>query len=428
MKAEWYDSFLNLNYKVKKDDLICVYKFKPARGISAKEAAGAIAAESSTGTWTKLATMPQRRIANLGAKVIKIQKDYVTIAYPLDLFELGNMPEILSSIAGNVFGMKEIDSLRLEDIQWPDKMKKSFKGPKYGVQGVRKLLKVKDRPLVGTIVKPKLGLNEKEHAQVAYDAWYGGLDIVKDDENLTSQPFNNFKKRIKKTVKLKEKAEKETGERKIYMANITAETKEMIKRAKYLKDIGNEYAMVDVLTCGFSALQTIRNEMDDLKLVLHGHRAMHGALTRNKDHGISMTVLSEVCRLIGVDQLHIGTAVGKMEGSTKEILYIVEDIENKFIKKQGHMLAENWGNIKPMFAVCSGGLHPGLIPPLIKNFGKDIIIQAGGGVHGHPDGTVAGAKALRQAVDATLNKIDLAEYAKTHKELAGAINKWGYMK
>ena len=423
-----YLNYINLGYKPKNDELIAVYKFKPAKGVSRKEAAGAIAAESSTGTWTTLSTMTLKRMAKIGAKVYKLYGDYAEIAYHLDLFEMGNMPEILSSIAGNIFGMKEVDSIRLVDVKWPEKLKRSFKGPQFGVKGVRKLLKVKRRPLVGTIVKPKLGLTSKEHAKVAYESWVGGLDVVKDDENLTSQPFNKFKKRVIETLKLRDKAEKETGERKMYMANITAETKEMLKRAKFLKDMGNEYAMVDILTAGFAGLQTVRNEMDKLKLVIHGHRAMHAALTRNPNHGISMSVLAEIARLIGVDQLHIGTAVGKMEGKKKDILYIVDDIEGKFIRKSGHMLTENWGKIKTMFAVCSGGLHPGLVPPLIKMFGKDIIIQAGGGVHGHPEGTRSGAAAMRQAVDATLKGISLKKYAENHRELALAIKKWGVYK
>ena len=420
-----YLHYINTKYKPTANDLICVYKIKPGKGVTLKEAAGAVASESSTGTWTKLTTITEKRQLKIGAKVYKIKGDYIEIAYPSELFEKGNMPEILSSIAGNIFGMKEIETLRLVDVKWPAKMRDSFKGPQYGVPGVRKTLKIKKRPLVGTIVKPKLGLSEKEHAKVAYESWMGGLDVVKDDENLTSQPFNHFKKRVKETIKLKKKAEKETGEKKAYMANITAETNEMIKRAKYLKKLGNEYAMVDMLTAGFAALQTIRDEMDDLKLIIHGHRAMHAALTRNPNHGISMSVLAEVARLIGVDQLHIGTAVGKMEGKKQDVLYIVEDIENKFMRKEGHMLTEKWGKIKPMFAVCSGGLQPLHVPKLVKMFGNDIIIQAGGGVHGHPDGTRAGAAAMRQAVEATMKKIPLKTYAKNHYELQRAFEKWG---
>lgn len=416
---------MDLGYKPSKSDLICNFYFEPSNGVSRKEAAGAIASESSTGTWTKLTTISEKRQVKLGAKVFEINGNYVKIAYPVELFEPGNMPQIFSSIAGNIFGMKEVKNLRLLDIKWPPKIMNSFKGPKYGVPGVRKMVKVKKRPLCGTIIKPKLGLNEKEHAKVAYEAWVGGLDIVKDDENLSSQPFNKFYKRAVQTIKMKEKAEKETGEKKVYMCNVTAETNEMVKRAKFLKSQGNEYLMVDTLTVGWSGLQTLRNEMEKTKLVMHGHRAMHAALTRNKKHGISMLVLAEAARIIGVDQLHIGTGVGKMEGAADEVALIVEEIEKKIVEEKGERMSENWGKIKPMFAVCSGGLYPGTIPKLVKYYGNDIIIQAGGGVHGNPLGTRLGSKAMRQAIDAVMKGIPLKEYAKKRKELKAAIDKWG---
>ena len=406
-----YKEYIKIGYKPKRNDVVCEFYFEPSKGL--KKAAGAIAAESSTGTWTTLTTMQLKRMTALGAKVFELKKNKVKIAYPLDLFELGNMPQIYSSIAGNIFGMKEVKNLRLEDITFPKKLINSFKGPQFGLTGVRKILKVKKRPLLGTIVKPKLGLTSKEHARVAYEAWIGGLDIVKDDENLTSQPFNKFKERARETIKLKEKAERETGEKKIYMCNVTAETNEMLKRAKYLKDLGNEYAMVDILTVGWSGLQTLRNATDKLKLVLHGHRAMHAALTRNPRHGISMRVIAKTARIIGVDQLHIGTAVGKMSEGRQTVS---ENIQ---------ALKEPLGRLKQTFPVCSGGLQPTNVPELIKYFGYDIIIQAGGGVHGHPYGTRAGAVAMRQAVRAAMANISLSEYSKRHKELAAAIKKWG---
>ncbi|MBL7160110.1 MAG: type III ribulose-bisphosphate carboxylase [Candidatus Aenigmarchaeota archaeon] len=405
-----YQKYIDLGYKPSKDDLVCTFKIKPGKGVSRKSAIGAVAAESSTGTWTKLTTMDEGMMAKLGAKVFWINGKYAKIAYPCNLFEKGNMPQILSSIAGNIFNMKEVSELRLEDVRWPKKIMDSFKGPKFGVKGIRKLLKVKKRPLCGTIVKPKLGLNEKQHAKVAYESWKGGVDIVKDDENLTSQPFNKFNKRIVETLRLRDKVEKETGEKKIYMPNVTAETNEMIKRAEFVKRKGGEYIMVDILTVGWSALQTLRNK--NFGMVIHAHRAMHGALTRNKNHGISMMVLAEAARMIGVDQLHIGTAVGKMDETEREVI----DINKKI---NGSM-----GKLKPVFSVCSGGLHPGHVPKLVKMLGKDIICQFGGGVHGHPKGTEAGAKAVRQAIDATMKGISLKDYAKKYKELGAAIKKW----
>jgi len=413
--------YVDLKYKPKENNLICEFRIEPSKGISIKQVAENIAGESSTGTWVKLKVSP--RIRNLGAKVFSIKGNYIKIAYPLELFELGNMSQILSSIAGNIFGMKVIKNLRLEVVEWPYELIKSFKGPLYGIKGIRELLKIYDRPLCGTIIKPKLGLNEEEHAKVAYEAWSGGIDIVKDDENLSSLSFNKFEKRILETLKMRDNAEKETGERKMYMPNITAETDSMLERANFIKHAGGEYAMIDIITVGWSALETLRNANEDLKLVLHGHRAGHAAFTRGK-HGISMLVIADAARLIGIDQLHIGTIIGKMEGVKEEILTNEEEIEKKIIKEKGHRLAENWHNIKPVFAVCSGGLHPGSVPYLVKTLGNNIIIQAGGGIHGHKLGTRAGAKAMRQAIDATLNNISLKEYSKNHKELDIALNQW----
>jgi len=421
----FYAGYVDLKYRPKPTDLVCSFTLRPARGVSMKEAAGAVAGESSVGTWTEISTSSPR-IKGMGAKVFSIKGRAIEVAYPPELFEAGNMPQIFSSIAGNIFGMKVLDSLRLEDVKWPRSMMNSFPGPAFGVKGVRRILRVPKRPLCGTIIKPKLGLREKEHARVAYNAWYGGIDIVKDDENLTSQPFNHFDRRITETLKLRDKAEKETGERKIYMPNISAEYNEMLKRAKFVKRAGGEYIMVDILTVGWSALQALRNE--DLGLVIHAHRAMHAALTRNKEHGISMVTLADAARLCGVDQLHIGTVVGKMEGPKQEVVALGEEIEERFVHPKGHILSEDWGRIKPVFAVCSGGLHPGLIPPLVRMLGKDIIAQVGGGVHGHPGGTIAGAKATRQAIDAIMAGQTLHEYARTHKELQAAIRKWGALR
>jgi ribulose-bisphosphate carboxylase large chain len=414
--------YVDLKYEPEKNDLICEFRVEPSKGISIKEAAENIAAESSIGTWTEVKTMSSR-IRKLGAKIFDIKGNFVKIAYPLELFELGNMSQILSSIAGNIFGMKSVRNLRLEDVQWPYEIVKSFKGPLFGIEGIRKLLRAPKRPLCGTIIKPKLGLNEEEHAKVAYEAWRGGIDIVKDDENLSNLSFNHFVKRVIETLKMRDKAEKETGEKKMYMPNITAEIDTMLERANFVKETGGEYVMVDIITIGWSALENLRNANEDLKLVLHGHRAGHAAFTRGK-HGISMVVVADVARLIGIDQLHIGAIIGKMEGIKEEILTVEEEIEKKIVKEHGHTLAEDWHHIKPVFAVCSGGLHPGLVPFLIKNLGNDIIIQAGGGVHGHPLGTESGAKAFRQAIDAVMNNISLKEYAKKHKELRIALKTW----
>ncbi len=403
-----YLDFVDLNHKPENSDVICVFHVEP-QGMSIEEAAGAVAAESSIGTWTELTTT-KSYVEKLAAHVVSIDGNTVKVAYPIGLFEPGNMSNILSSISGNVFGLKTIKNLRLEDADFPQEIARSFKGPKFGVEGVRNLLEVYDRPLVGTIIKPKLGLKTADHAQVAYEAWVGGCDMVKDDENLSSQAFNPFENRVTRTLEKRNKAEDETGEKKVYMVNITAETKEMLKRAQFVVDHGGEYVMVDILTCGFAALQTIREQ--DLDLVIHAHRAGHAAFTKNRKHGVSMKVIAKVARIIGVDQLHAGTVVGKMAETRNEVIENCEALKTKM------------GGLKQVMPVASGGLHPRLVPALIKLFGKDLVIQAGGGIHGHPDGTLAGAKAMRQAVDATLSGMTLDKYAQDHRELKLALQTW----
>lgn len=404
--------YVNLDYTPTEKDLICEYYLEPEK-ISLELACESIAAESSIGTWTDLTTMKKEIAERLRPNVFSIDKErkIAKIAYSEDLFEAGNMPQILSSVAGNIFGIKDVKNLRFLDIIFPRSIVDSFKGPRFGIDGIRTLTKIEKRPLTGTIIKPKLGLNAKEHAKVAYEAWTGGLDIVKDDENLSSMRFNPFEERIKETLKLRDRAEEETGEKKIYMPNVTAETREMLRRSELVHTEGGEYIMVDILTSGWSALQTLRCEGP--KLIIHAHRAGHAAVTRNPKHGISMKVFAKVARLIGVDQIHIGTfGVGKMVGKPGE------DLEYK------RVLTEDMGK-KAVMSVASGGLHPGLVEKLLNISGPDIVIQMGGGIHGHPGGTMRGAMALRQAVDAFMGDISLADYAEGHRELKRALDRWG---
>lgn len=340
------------------------------------------------------------------------------------------MPQLYSSVGGNIFGMKAIKNLRLLDIEFPKKYMESFKGPQYGINGVRTFMKIPRRPLTATVPKPKVGMYTEEHAKIGYEAWMGGVDFLKDDENLTDQPFNRFNDRVKLCAKYRDKAEKETGEMKDYFVNVTAETKEMIRRARMVKDYGFRYIMVDIVTAGWAGLQTIREECQDLKLAIHAHRAMHATFTRNPKHGISMLTLAKCARLVGVDNIHIGTVVGKLVGKKDEVLMLEHEIEEQIVKENRLVgaLNQDWEEIKPVFVVSSGGLHPGLIPYILKLLGNECVVQLGGGLHGHPGGTRKGAMALRQAIDATLEGESLDDYSKEHKELKEALKKWGYGK
>jgi len=166
-----------------------------------------------------------------------------------------------------------------------------------------------------------------------------------------------------------------------------------------------------VVTVGFSALQSLRKL--NLGLFIYAHRAMHSAFTRNEKHGISFLVLAKLLRLAGVDLLHAGTIVGKMEGERKPVLEVF-----KFLRS-------SWGNLKTVLPAASGGLHPGLIPELVKSFGVNFSMNFGGGIHGHPQGTLTGAIAARQALEATLKNIPLKNYARNHLELKVVLEHWG---
>ncbi|NJD77476.1 MAG: type III ribulose-bisphosphate carboxylase [Candidatus Methanoperedens sp.] len=425
-RIDWYDEFVNFDYAPAKDDLICLYYFEPAKGISPKEAIGRIASESSAGTWTTLHKLPER-VERIKARAFEVKGSYVKVAYPIDLWEPGNAPQLLSGIAGNIFGMKALKNLRLIDASLPESYIRSYKGPGLGIRGIRSILKVEKRPITGAVPKPKIGFSAQEHAEIAYETWMGGFDLVKDDENLTSTTFNRFEDRVERMAKLRDRAEKETGEQKDALLNITGETKEMIRKVKFLHDYGFRLAMIDVVTCGTASVQTMREECSDLGIAIHAHRAMHAAFDRNPRHGISMYFLAKIMRLIGVDEIHTGTAVGKLVGTKKEVVGIANMLRDSHVEP-GSVLAQDWGSIKPVLPVSSGGLHPGLVPSVMRILGNNCTLLVSGGIHGHPDGTRPGAKAVMQAIEATMEGTDIKEFAQTHRELQQALNKWGDLK
>ena len=196
----------------------------------------------------------------------------------------------------------------------------------------------------------------------------------------------------------------------------------MLKRIDFVEDNGGNYIMLDIITLGWAALQTAR---EHTKLPIHAHRAGHAMFDRDPDHGMTMEVIAQLSRMVGVDTLHIGTAFGKMTGKKEEVLHIEQEMEQPFTKLTKDHLEQRWFRVKPVLGVASGGVYPGIVDKIMNFMGKNIVIQAGGGIHGHPAGTVAGAKAMRQAVDATLKGISLKAYAIDHLELFEALKKWG---
>jgi ribulose-bisphosphate carboxylase large chain len=410
-----YDDFLDLEYEPRDSDLVCRFRIEPAADMSVEAAASRVASESSNGTWAAL-QVDESEFTNLAAVAFDLEETafgaMVSIAYPNALFEDGSMPQILSCIAGNIMGMKAVEAIRLLDCEWPRTIVESFPGPAYGSSVATEKLDAGDRPVLATVPKPKVGLSTDAHVEIGRQAWRGGLDLLKDDENLTDQSFNRFEDRVVKAFDVRDEVESETGERKDYLVNITADTDEMVRRAEFVAEQGGGFVMVDVITAGWAGLQTVRERTGDLDLAIHAHRAMHAAFDRLDHHGVSMRCLAQFSRLCGVDHIHTGTAnLGKLD--------------NEDTPGINEWLAGDLYGLNDVLPVASGGLHPGLVPNLMDALGSDIAIQAGGGVHGHPDGTEAGARALRAAVEATVDGVALEDAADESPELAAAIEKWG---
>ena len=429
-KIEWYHEFINTKYNPRQNDIKVLFYYEAAQGITKEDAIGRIASESSSGTWTTLTQTP-KLLPKVKAYAYNYSNNYVKIAYPRIIAEDYSVPGLISGIAGNIFGMKALKNLRLIDAEFPQDYIKDFKGPVYGKEAIRRIFKRKNGPITSVVPKPKLGYTSREHAEkVAYPVWKGGIDCCKDDENLTNQKFNRFNDRVAWLAKFRDRAEKETGDVKEAYINVTSpDFKELERRIKLIHSHGFRYFMLDVVVSGFTAVETATELAHDYKMAIHGHRAMHAMFTKGKQ-GMSMLFLAKLLRLIGIDQIHTGTVVGKLEGNEQEIKAMNEMLTKQKVSEIKNLrMPQSWGKIKPALPVSSGGLHPGILPLVFDVYGTtDIGIQVGGGVQGHPDGIEAGAKAVCQAVDAYKQNISLKEYSKTHKELARALEKWGSMR
>jgi len=383
-----------------------IAKYRVETDLPINKAAASIAAEQSTGTWTEVKGADNP----LAARVIHAEGNLVEIGFPVELFEPGNIPQYLSVIAGNLFGLRALKKVRLQDAIFPEKLVRAHSGPRVGIEDARKILGVFDRPLVGTIVKPKVGLDPVGPAEVAAAAVRGGLDLVKDDETLTDQSFCPMVPRVEAVMRAMDKVEMETGKKAFYAVNVTTGADQILERAEKAVDHGANMVMIDVLTAGFSALEVLSRNVN---VPVHVHRTMHGAMTRDKGHGISMAVISKLVRLAGGTNLHTGSYLGKMAGEREE-----NDQSREALRGE-------WYGLKRIFPVASGGIYPAKVHANLDGYGIDCIVQAGGGVHGHPGGTVEGARAMVQATEAWIKHIPLSEYAKDHKELKAALDFWG---
>lgn len=441
------DTYWDGSYQPIDTDFLACFKITPQKGIEREEIAAAVAAESSTGTWTTVWTDHLTDVDYYKARAYRIEEVpgdsscfYVFVAYPIELFEEGSVVNVLTSLVGNVFGFKALRAIRLEDVRFPLHYVMTCGGPPNGIQVERDILNKYGRPLLGATIKPKLGLSAKNYGRAVYECLRGGLDFTKDDENVNSQPFMRWRHRFDFVAEAVHTAQRETGERKGHYLNVTAGTvEEMFERAEHAKSLDMPIIMHDYLTAGFSANTSLANWCRRNGMLLHIHRAMHAVIDRDRHHGIHFRVLTKCLRLSGGDHLHSGTVVGKLEGDRNAILGWIDQMREDFVyedRSRGLFFDQNWGSMPGLFPVASGGIHVWHIPELLSIFGDDSIFQFGGGTLGHPWGNAAGASANRVALEACVEArnqgreleaegVEILETAaRNSPELAVAMETW----
>ncbi|SMM98356.1 Ribulose bisphosphate carboxylase large chain [uncultured Candidatus Thioglobus sp.] len=433
-------------------DVIAMFRLVPAKGVDPEEVAAGVAGESSTATWTvvwtdRLTASELYRakcykcdlVPNTGPGTDTEAQYFIYIAYDMDLFEPGSIANVTASIIGNVFGMKALKSLRLEDMKFPVAYLKTFDGPATGIVVERERMDKFGRPLLGATTKPKLGLSGRNYGRVVYEALKGGLDFVKDDENINSQPFMHWRDRFLYCMEAVNKASAATGEVKGHYLNITAATMdEMIERAEFAKELGSVIVMID-LVIGYTAIQTMAKWCRANDMILHLHRAGNSTYSRQKNHGMNFRVICKWMRMAGVDHIHAGTVVGKLEGDPAMIhgFYdVLRETHNPVNLENGIFLEQDWASLNKVMPVASGGIHAGQMHQLIHHLGEDVVLQFGGGTIGHPQGIQAGATANRVALEVMIQARNegrdylaegpeiLQKAAKTCAPLKAALDTW----
>jgi len=376
-----------------------------------------LAFEGSTGTWEEVKEHSEDVIEHLSGKVVgyyqipssdNVKRAVIQLAFPIDAWQT-NVPMILLSIAGNCFAYSA--KLRLLDVYFPEDLLTHFKGPKFGISGVRERLKIYDRPLSLHIIKPKMGMTPEQTAKQVYQTALGGVDMVKDDE-MTSDVYNSrMEDRLTAVMEALNKAKEKTGKQVIYFVSITDEVDKIVDKAKRAIKLGANGLLL-AYSAGLSILRVLAEDPDiDVPILLHPSHMI--ALTPS----ISWPAMAKICRICGADLMLTPTY-----WSTIPMVSHEEGIRCAQVK-----LAP-LGHIRRTWPMPAAGMYPGLVPLLVREFGKDIVIPAGGGMLGHPMGYQAGARAWQQAIEATMKDIPLEEAAKDKKELKAALEKWGTLK
>lgn len=404
--------------------VIATYGYRTPSGVDIHRAARALAEMQSTGTWVALELETQAIRQRHAARVVAIWevpdhetaappdrdiRDWVIqIAYPSH--NIGaQIPLLLATVYGECASAGE---LKLLDLHLPESFVAHFKGPKFGLDGIRELVGATDRPLLITMMKPALGLTPKESAEVFYQAAIGGSDAVKDDELLVSHPWSHYLDRVREHERAAQAAFEETGHRTLYFVNITDRPDRLVQNAYRAIEAGASALMVDFVTVGTSALSMLADD-PAIAVPIMGHLAFAGALYASPRTGVSShLVLGKLPRLAGADVIVYPSPYGSLQFSRSKHLRLAQTMTDPFY------------GIRRTLPAPGGGLHAGMATRLFEDLGIDYALGAGGAVHGHPGGAAAGARAIRQAIDAAIRGEPLVDAAATNPELAAALQRW----
>ena len=387
--------------------------------------AAALAIEQTCGTWLKVpGETPEVRERAIGrvlgvyeapAYQIGVPEDVgerhfiIRIAYPWHNFG-AQFSMMLSTVIGNISSSGKV---KLLDLEFPKSFLDNFQGPKFGVQGIREILGVYDRPLLNNMIKPCIGLTPEKTAELAYEAAVGGVDVIKDDELVCDPSFCRLEDRVKAVMEAIKRADEVKGEKTLYAFNITAPALQMRENAYKAIEAGANALMVNYASVGLDTVRLI-TEDPNVNVPVLAHSDYTGAQYESPWSGLSATLIgAKMPRLAGLDMIIGLTPYGKFPM-----------MMDTFVNMGLQMLAP-MRHIKPVFPMPGGGTTQGHIEDVVKKFGNDVMIAAGGAIHGHPMGPAAGARAFRQGIDAVCKGRSLAEAAKEHEELGAAVECWG---
>lgn len=333
----------------------------------------------------------------------------ITIAYPD-----ANFSRDLPALLVTVFGKLSMDGrIKLLDLQPSAEFLGAFPGPKFGIEGIRKLLDVRDRPLVMSIFKSVIGHDLAGLREQFLQQALGGVDLIKDDEILFENPLTPLEKRVEACLDAAREAEQTTGQKLLYFTNLTGSTFRLKENAKRAIASGANGLLFNVLAYGFDALAELAAD-PDINVPIAAHPALAGALYPSPHHGIAAPLLlGKLMRIAGADLSLFPSPYGSVVMPKAENIAVMEALLTPSLPQ------------KAAFPVPSAGIHPGLVPLIMNDFGPDVVVNAGGGVHGHPGGAAAGGRAFRQAVDAVRQGRSLEDHAANFEELRIAIERWG---